>query len=118
MMDFGSGVYKSTLLRDGIYSLAAQLKRTVIAIRASIADGQARFSPHDFFAFLGHTRGALLEVETQLILSPKLGHIPSADAAQFLDKAAALGKILDGLIGAIRPALQLRIEKLELRTWN
>lgn len=73
-------------------------------IPANIAEGQARFSPNDFFFFLDRARGALVEVETQLILAQRLGYLAEEEARQWLGLSAEVGEILNGLISAIRPA--------------
>jgi four helix bundle protein len=70
-MDFVMDVYKVTksFPRDELYGLATQLRRAAVAVPTNIADGQARFSPNEFFYFLGRARGALVEVETQLLIA-------------------------------------------------
>jgi four helix bundle protein len=105
-MDLVIAIYKSTAAfpRDETYGLAAQLRRAAVLIPTNIAEGQARFSPSEFFSFLGRARGALVEVETQIILSQRLRYLSDEQAQQMLDRAAELGRILNGLISSIRPA--------------
>ncbi len=105
-MDLVIAIYGCTksFPRDEVYGLANQLKRTSVLIPTNIAEGQARYSPNDFFFFLARARGALVEVETQLILAQRLGYLPAEDARELLDRSAEVGKILNGLISAIRPA--------------
>jgi four helix bundle protein len=68
-MDFVMSVYGTTKTfpRDEVYGLASQLRRSAVLIPTNIAEGQARFSPQEFFFFLGRARGSLVEVETQLL---------------------------------------------------
>lgn len=105
-MNFVMEVYKvtKTFPRDETYGLASQLRRAAIAIPTSIAEGQARYSSNEFFHSLGRARGALVEVETQLIISRNLGYFDPERGQQLLDKATEVGKILNGLVAAIRPA--------------
>jgi len=105
-MDLVIAIYNSTksFPRDEVYGLASQLKRTAVLIPTNIAEGQARYSPNDFFLFLARARGALVEVETQLILAQRLGYVAAEESRQLLDRSAEVGKILNGLISAIRPA--------------
>jgi four helix bundle protein len=105
-MDFLMDVYRTTKAfpRDETYALAGQLRRTAVAIPTNIAEGQARFSSNEFHFFLGRTREALVEVETQLMIAQNLAYFTPEHGKYLLDKAAELGKILNGLIGAIRPA--------------
>ena len=102
-MDFVMDVYKVTTAfpRDELYGLATQLRRAAVAV---IADGQARFSPNEFFYFLGRARGALVEVETQLLIAQNLNYFTLEQGQRLLDRAAEVGKILNGLIASIRPA--------------
>src|SRR5450631_1567154 len=105
-MDFVMDVYRTSKAfpREEVYGLASQLRRSAVGIPTNIAEGQARYSANDFFYFLGRARGALVEVETQLMIAQNLGYIAPEEAQHVLDKAAELGKILNGLIASIRPA--------------
>jgi four helix bundle protein len=105
-MDFVMEIYGATKAfpRDEVYGLATGLRRAAVAIPTNIAEGQARFSGSEFFHFLGRARGFLVEVETQIMIARNLEYISPDQAQKLLDRAAELGKILNGLIGAIRPA--------------
>src|SRR5436305_1101089 len=52
--------------------------------------------------FLGNARGSLLEVETQILISRKLGYIVEERCAGLLQRSKELGRILNGLINALR----------------
>jgi len=69
-----------------------------------LAGEQARFSANEFHFFLGPARRSLVEVETQLMIAQNLAYFTPEHRKQVLDKAAELGKILNGLISAIMPA--------------
>ena len=105
-MEFVMDVYKVTTAfpRDELYGLATQLRRAAVAVPTNIADGQARFSLNEFFYFLGRAGGALVEVETQLLIAQNLNYFSAEQGQQLLNKAADVGKILNGLIASIRPA--------------
>jgi four helix bundle protein len=105
-MDFVMDVYEVTKAfpRDELYGLATQLRRAAVAVPTNIADGQARFSPNEFFYFLGRARGALVEVETQLLIAQNLSYFSAEQGQRLLDRASEVGKILNGLIASIRPA--------------
>jgi four helix bundle protein len=62
------------------------------------------FLANEFHYFLARARGSLVEVETQLMIAQKLTYFSPEHGKDLLDKSAELGKILNGLIGAIRPA--------------
>jgi four helix bundle protein len=105
-VDFVIDVYGITRLfpRDELYGLASQLRRTAVLIPTNIAEGQARFSPNEFHFFLSRARGALVEVETQLLIAQKLEYFAPERGEQLLDRASEVGRILNGLMGAIKPA--------------
>ena len=105
-MDFVMEVYKisRTFPREELHGLSTHLRRSAVSIPSNIAEGQARYSPSEFYHFLGRARGSLVEVETQLLISQNLGYFIPEHGKQLLDKAAEVGRILSGLIAAIRPA--------------
>jgi four helix bundle protein len=105
-MDFVMDIYRTskTFPREELSGLSTQLRRAAVGVPTNIAEGQARFAANEFHYFLGRARGSLVEVETQLMIAQNLAYFPPEHGKQLLDQAAELGKILNGLIGAIRPA--------------
>jgi four helix bundle protein len=105
-MDFVMDVYRTSKAfpREEFYGLASQLRRAAVGVPTNIAEGQARYSANEFHYFLGRARGSLVEVETQLMIAQNLAYFSPEDGKQLFDKASELGKILNGLSGAVRPA--------------
>ena len=97
-------IYRSTqkFPREEVYGLTSQLRRAAVSIPSNIAEGQARHSPKEFRLFLSHARGSLVEVETQLLIAQNLSFLSAKDSEHLLGLAAELGRILNGLIGAIK----------------
>jgi len=79
--------------------LTSQLRRAVVSIPSNIVGGQGRFSKGEFKQFLGHARGSLLELETQILIAQQLGYLPAEQVQNLLDRAAEAGRILNGLAG-------------------
>ena len=50
-----------------------------------------------FTCFIGHARGSLLEIETQLEIARDLGYLAAADAAQLLARASEVARMVNGL---------------------
>jgi four helix bundle protein len=105
-MDFVMDVYRTTntFPRRETYALAGQLRRAAVSIPTNIAEGQARFTPNEFHFFLARAHEGLVEVETQLMIAQNLAYFTAEHGKYLLDRSAELGKILNGLIGAMQTA--------------
>lgn len=69
-----------TFPREEVYGLTAQIRRAVVSIPSNIAEGQGRGSTGEFRQFLGHARGSLFELKTQLFIAEKLGYLSVSEA--------------------------------------
>jgi four helix bundle protein len=83
------------------YGLRAQLRRCAVSVPSNIAEGQGRRSTGEFKQFLGHARGSLMEVETQILMARDLGYINSEQTATLLQVAAEAGRLLNGLFSSL-----------------
>jgi four helix bundle protein len=84
------------------YGLTSQLRRAAVSVPSNIAEGQARFSQKEFHHFLSMARGSLVEIETQILIAKELEYLQPNKSEALLDAAEELGKILNGLISAIK----------------
>ena len=87
---------------DELYGLTSQLRRAAVSVPSNIAEGQARFSRREFYRFLTLARGSLAEVETQVIIAKDLSYLSNGDADILLLQTAEIGRLLNGLIGAVK----------------
>lgn len=76
-VSFSAAIYKHTsdmpwFERKGICD---QLQRAVVSIPSNIAEGSSRPSDTEFAHFLDIALGSAYEVETQLLISHKIGYI-------------------------------------------
>lgn len=83
------------------YGITAQLRRAAVSVPSNIAEGQGRISTGEFRQFLGHARGSLLEVETQVSIAQELGFLSQESSETLLRQCAEVGKILGGLIKSL-----------------
>jgi four helix bundle protein len=83
--------------KDEIYALTSQLRRAAISVPSNLAEGHGRFSRKEFRQFIGHARGSLLEVETQLEIARDLGYLDSRAASDLMAEASEIARILNGL---------------------
>ncbi len=90
-------IYESlaTFPKEERYGLTDQIKRSAVSIPSNIAEGAARNSSKEFMQFLYIALGSAAELETQLIISKKLGFMTNDDLFERLERVKS--KIL-GLI--------------------
>jgi four helix bundle protein len=70
-------VYESTagFPTEEKYGLTSQLRRSAVSIPSNISEGAGRNSKKEFCHFLGIANGSSYELQTQLIISNRLGLI-------------------------------------------
>ncbi|MEN9480177.1 MAG: hypothetical protein RLZZ298_1572 [Pseudomonadota bacterium] len=79
------------------YGLISQMQRAAVSIPSNIAEGQARKSNGAFQNHLSIAAGSLAELETQLILTHRLGFCPEESCQDLLSKTDEIGRMLTGL---------------------
>lgn len=88
--------------KSEVYGLTSQLRCASVSIPSNIAEGYGRGSRKEYVHFLSVARGSLKELETQVILSGRLGFAAQKDADYLLGESEALGKMLTVLIRSLR----------------
>ena len=63
--------------RHELYGLTSQIRRAAVSVPSNIAEGAGRITKGEFIQSIGHARGSLLELETQLIVAQRLGYLDS-----------------------------------------
>ena len=81
------------------FGLTSQLRRASVSIPTNIAEGQGRLTRGEFRQFLGHAKGSLCEVETQLIIAQSLGYM--SDPQPLLEKLHEVARLLNGLLNSL-----------------
>jgi four helix bundle protein len=102
-MDLVVETYRATqsFPRTETYGLIAQLRRAAVSIPSNVAEGHDRLSTGEFRQFLGHSRGSLVEVETQILISQRLGYLEPSQSTSLLKLTTEIAKILNGLLGSL-----------------
>ena len=74
-IDLTVDVYKATASfpSEERYGLTSQARRSAVSIPSNIAEGAGRNSPKEFCNFLGIANGSSYELQTQLVISNRLG---------------------------------------------
>ncbi len=84
------------------FGLIAQLRRAAVSVPSNIAEGQGRQTVGEFKQFLGHARGSLFEVETQLLIAKRLEWIAPQDSGRLQGQVDEVGRLLNGLIRSLK----------------
>jgi four helix bundle protein len=88
--------------RREIFGLTSQLRRAAVSIPSNIAEGQGRLTKGEFLQFLGHARGSLIEVATQLEICAHRKYLTSSELKALEQKAFNVLRLLNGLVESLR----------------
>ena len=84
------------------YGLSSQVRKAAVSVAANTAEGWGRGSVGEYIQFLTIARGSLMELETYLIISCNLELIGSDVLGALSNEIEEIGKMLNGLIGALK----------------
>jgi four helix bundle protein len=103
-VDLALEIYRETqnFPKHELYGLTSQLRRAAVSVSSNIAEGKGRSSDKELVLFLHHSRGSLLEVETQLFIARELAYIDEQRAEHLLAEVENLAKALNALINSLR----------------
>jgi four helix bundle protein len=88
--------------RREIYGLTSQIRRAAVSVPSNIAEGAGRITKGEFVQSIGHARGSLLEIETQLIVAQRLGNLDAKETDALLTVTNEVGKLSNGLIRSLK----------------
>ncbi|HEY7165891.1 MAG TPA: four helix bundle protein [Candidatus Binatia bacterium] len=78
------------------------MRRAAVSVPSNIAEGYGRRATGEYRHHLSMSRGSLLELETQLLISQRLKYLQSNDTEALLSELEQLGKMLRSLISKIQ----------------
>jgi four helix bundle protein len=79
------------------FGLTSQIRRCAVSIPSNIAEGAGRNSKKEFNQFLGIATGSLFELETQLLISSRVGYSKETEITTLIDLISEIHKMLIGL---------------------
>ena len=103
-MELVTEIYRVTqkFPKEELFGLMSQIRRAAISIPSNIAEGKGRLSKGEFRQFLGNARGSLAELETQILIAQNLNYFDEAEATRLLAMVEEAGKVLNGLLSAVK----------------
>ena len=114
-MDLTDEVYRLSKLlpKEETFALSDQLRRAVVSVPSTIAEGYGRQIGKEFLHFLSVARGSVFEVETQLLISIRQNYCSESEASDALSLCDEVGRMLTSLSKSQNP--DTRNEKLDAR---
>jgi len=99
-IELGEKIYRVTVVfpKNEMYGLVSQMRRAVIGISSNIAEGCGRRTNKDFIGFLYNAMGSINEVESQLVISGRLGYIEDEKISELIEESKELARMLFGFI--------------------
>ena len=98
--DFVVVLYKITenFPKTEIFGLTSQLRRAGVSVSSNIAEGFSRNTAKDKNHFYSMAKGSLTEIESQILISNKLGFLNEKELENLLSMKTELSKLFSGLI--------------------
>ena len=96
-MDLAQAVYEIAehLPKTETYGIISQMTRAAVSVPSNIAEGSGRTNK-DFAHFLSIALGSLFELNTQIILSERIGYIDNKQSLALQGKADKLQMMISG----------------------
>jgi len=88
----------SNYLKEEIYGLVSQMRRSASSIPSNIAEGMGRNTTKELIFFTYNARGSLLEIISHLILSKDLNYIKEDKFKELYDRYSGLAKGINTFI--------------------
>lgn len=106
-MNLAEACYRATkgFPKEEMFGLTSQIRRAAVSVPANIAEGQGRSGTKEFLNHLSIARGSLLELETHLLLSNRVGLIAKDQLESLLEMADKVSRMLSGLRRALEQKL-------------
>lgn len=107
-MDLATEIYCLTrgFPSDEKFGMTSQMRRASTSVPCNIAEGYGRVHRGDYLRHLSIARGSLFELETQLLLTVKLGLATQNEMHRSFEMSQSVGRMLTRLIMSLQPKPQ------------
>jgi len=107
-IDFVADIYRitKTFPKEELFGLVQQMRRSAVSVPSNIAEGCSRKNYTETIQFLYISTASVSELETQLIISNKVGYISDMETEQMLIRLGEIKRIHLGLINAYKRKLK------------
>lgn len=98
-MDLVTKIYKTTQFfpKEEMYGLSSQMRRAAVSIPSNIAEGAARKYGKEFVQFLHVALGSASELETQILISERLGYLDGQNSQEICNEIFRIVQLINGL---------------------
>ncbi len=102
-MDLCEEIYLVTsgFPRSELYGLVSQIRRCSVSIPSNIAEGKLRSYKAEYIQFLRIAYGSGAELETQLLISLRIGYLNKKNFEKLSSLLVEIMKMLNVLIGKL-----------------
>lgn len=103
-LDLATQVYKVTDIypKSEMYGITSQMRRAAVSISSNIAEGYSRGSEKEIVHFLYISLGSASELDTQVILSKRLGLVDKETFKDLSNNITVVRKMLNSLIVSVK----------------
>lgn len=103
-MDLVESIYSvsSPWPREESFGLTSQIRRAAVSVPSNLAEGHGKSGKREFAHHVSIAFGSLCELETQMLISLRLGYTASDDLEAIKLQVAEVRRLTLGLLGSLR----------------
>lgn len=97
-------IYKITAIfpQSEVFALSSQMRRAAVSITSNIAEGFTRQGYKEKLQFYYISKGSLIEIDNQLLISKDIGYITTDKFNKINESIITVHKLLNGFIRETR----------------
>jgi four helix bundle protein len=88
------------------FGLTNQMRRAAVSVASNIAEGNGRSTTGEYLLFLGHARGSVSELQTQLVISEALHFSAEESHKTAVRLSEDVSRMLNALIDKLKSKSQ------------